>query len=320
MIYTNNLLLVSVTNSTTRNKQFINILLYVTWSCSMKADPGRWLLPRTNSVLKTESKRSALLNSKQLVLMLAILVIHKKCFLKWLKWHAPILTRRSLTSSLPNTGMPPHFYITADKSTNCRITNQVTVICPIVNGTQERIILDARDVYTNSDGTGGTGGLFIKIWRSMSIWKMNSSASRGKNVVMQLFEDGQSCKDRLWWPIEWDPAHWLDKVFSKIRVSLIVYWRESHFSTRFGRMHSSWAPATCRWGTWQIVWKFTSRCSKTTTIVRRLATSCMAKILSMTCGHLLPSCCRHKLNGTLAGSYACIFLWSKCKLSVFFSK
>jgi hypothetical protein len=27
--------------------------------------------------------------------------------------------------------MPPHFYITADKSTNRRITNQVTVICPV---------------------------------------------------------------------------------------------------------------------------------------------------------------------------------------------
>ena len=63
-----------------------------------------------------------------------------------------------LSTPLPNTGMPPHFYITADKSTNCHITNQVTVIWPIVNGTREGIILDAREVYTNSDGTGGTGG------------------------------------------------------------------------------------------------------------------------------------------------------------------
>ena len=36
-----------------------------------------------------------------------------------------------LSTPLPNTGMPPHFYITADKSTNRRITNQVTVICPV---------------------------------------------------------------------------------------------------------------------------------------------------------------------------------------------
>jgi hypothetical protein len=43
---------------------------------------------------------------------------------------------------------------------NCRhcITNQVIVICPVVNGTQEGIILNAREAYTNSDGTGGTGG------------------------------------------------------------------------------------------------------------------------------------------------------------------
>ena len=30
-----------------------------------------------------------------------------------------------LSSSLPSTGMPPHFYVTADKSTNHRVTNKL---------------------------------------------------------------------------------------------------------------------------------------------------------------------------------------------------
>ena len=40
--------------------------------------------------------------------------------------------------------MPPLIYITADKSTNHRVTNQVTVICPVVNGRREGIVLNAQ--------------------------------------------------------------------------------------------------------------------------------------------------------------------------------
>ena len=67
-----------------------------------------------------------------------------------------------LLTPLPSTGMPPHVYITADKSTNHQVTNQVTVICPVVNGRREGIVLNAREVYTNSDGTGGTGEALAK--------------------------------------------------------------------------------------------------------------------------------------------------------------
>ena len=58
--------------------------------------------------------------------------------------------------------MPPLVYITADKSTNHRVTNQVTVICPVVNGRREGIVLNAHEVYTNSDGTGGAGEALAK--------------------------------------------------------------------------------------------------------------------------------------------------------------
>ena len=53
-----------------------------------------------------------------------------------------------LSTPLSSTGMSPHFYVTADKSTSHGATNQVTVICPVVNGCREGIVLNAREVYT----------------------------------------------------------------------------------------------------------------------------------------------------------------------------
>ena len=39
-----------------------------------------------------------------------------------------------LSAPLPSTGFPPHFYITADKSTNHRVTNQVSMVCAVEKG------------------------------------------------------------------------------------------------------------------------------------------------------------------------------------------
>ena len=71
--------------------------------------------------------------------------------------HIDQRTAAYLSSPVPNTGMLPHFFVTADKSTNHRVTNQVTMVCPMVNGDRRAIPLDAKQVHTNSDGTGGTG-------------------------------------------------------------------------------------------------------------------------------------------------------------------
>ena len=40
--------------------------------------------------------------------------------------------------------------------------------------------------------------------------------------IMQQLGDDLSCKDAFWWPVQWDPAHWLDKVFSKFKDSRFV--------------------------------------------------------------------------------------------------
>ena len=67
-------------------------------------------------------------------------------------------TQAFLSKSLPNTGLPPHYYVTADKSTNHRISNQVTMICPVVDGKRRPIPLGMKSVYESSDGCGGKGG------------------------------------------------------------------------------------------------------------------------------------------------------------------
>ena len=66
-------------------------------------------------------------------------------------------TQAFLTKNLPNTGLPPHYYVTADKSTNHHVSNQVTVICPVVDGKHRPIPLGMKPVYTSSDGCGGKG-------------------------------------------------------------------------------------------------------------------------------------------------------------------
>ena len=56
-------------------------------------------------------------------------------------------TRAFLTKNLPNTGLPPHYYVTADKSTNHRVSNQVTMICPVVDGKRRPIPLGMKHLY-----------------------------------------------------------------------------------------------------------------------------------------------------------------------------
>ena len=66
-------------------------------------------------------------------------------------------TRAFLTKNLPNTGLPPHYYVTADKSTNHCVSNQVAMICPVVDGKRCPIPLGMKPVYTSSDGCSGKG-------------------------------------------------------------------------------------------------------------------------------------------------------------------
>jgi hypothetical protein len=60
---------------------------------------------------------------------------------------------------------------------------------------------------------------------------------------MRQLENELSCKDRFWWPAQWDPAHWLDKVFAKFKEMSFVarlLKRTALFHQLFshGKMHS----------------------------------------------------------------------------------
>ena len=69
-------------------------------------------------------------------------------------------------------------YVTADKSTNHRVTNQVTVM------------LNAHEVYTNSDGTSGTGEALA---RSIYSDLEKNAGLKGKSLlqVQGRIMDGQ---------------------------------------------------------------------------------------------------------------------------------
>ena len=127
-------------------------------------------------------------------------------------------TTTFLSTPLPNTGMPPHFYVTADKSTNHRVTNQVTLVCPIVDGVRRGIVLDAAQVYSNSDATGGAGDDLAKaIFRDLEkhvglkdehLFQMQGKVMDGQYLnepfiaamnqpIMRQLENELSCKDRF---------------------------------------------------------------------------------------------------------------------------
>lgn len=65
-------------------------------------------------------------------------------------------TAEFLRKPLPSTRLPPHFYVTSDKSTPHRVTNQAIMLCPMIDGKREAIAVSAPDVYHETE-TGKKG-------------------------------------------------------------------------------------------------------------------------------------------------------------------
>ena len=119
-------------------------------------------------------------------------------------------------------------------------------------------------MYSNSDATGGAGDDLAKaISRDLEkhvglkderLFQMQGKVMDGQYLnepfiaamnqpIMQQLENELSCKDRFWWPAQWDPAHWLDKVFAKFKETSFVarlVKRTALFHQLFshGKMHS----------------------------------------------------------------------------------
>ena len=181
-------------------------------------------------------------------------------------------TKQFLTTPLENTGMLPHFYVTADKSTNHRVVNQATMICPVVCGKRQAIPLSITAVYGTSDGDTGRGEKLAEA--ILSDLRKHAGISDGRLMQMQgKCTDGQylnlpfsdemnkpirellkkyedemqvdmsHLSDEFWWPVQWDPGHWLDKVFGAFRTTPFVdrlLKRTSLYHQMFGygKMHA----------------------------------------------------------------------------------
>ena len=160
-------------------------------------------------------------------------------------------TKEYLRTDLPNTGLPPHYYVSADKSTNHRVSNQVTMVCPIVQGKKKAIPVAMNAIYTNSDGSGGKGDeladmIFNDLKTHLDIKGSSLLQMQGKVTDRQYInepfvtsmnkpifdvlssstflneDDLKIVLGSVWWDCHWDPAHLLDKVFSSFKDDSFV--------------------------------------------------------------------------------------------------
>lgn len=60
-----------------------------------------------------------------------------------------------LSTPLVSTSLSPHFYVSADKSTVHRVTNQAIVVCPMIAGKRQAIPVQAPCVYELKDIENG---------------------------------------------------------------------------------------------------------------------------------------------------------------------
>ena len=159
-------------------------------------------------------------------------------------------TREYLEAKLPSTGLPPHYYVSADKSTNHRISNQVTIVCPVIEGKKTAIPLGMNPVYSNSDGSGGKGeelaeAIFNDMKKHLNVegprlLQMQRKVVDGQYInepfvssmnkpIFDFIHSLGLQKDEAdvllggeWWECHWDPSHLLDKVFSASKEDSFV--------------------------------------------------------------------------------------------------
>ena len=99
-----------------------------------------------------------------------------------------------LTTPLVSTSLPPHFYVSADKSTVHRVTNQAIVVCPMIDGKQQAIPVQAPCVYDLEDVDDGITAIADKLADNVYD-TINSTYSIGDDALAQSWQgtvcDGQ---------------------------------------------------------------------------------------------------------------------------------
>ena len=104
------------------------------------------------------------------------------------------------------TSLPPHFYVSADKSTVHRVTNQAIVVCPIIAGKWEAIPVQAPCVYDLEDIDNGiTEATGDKLATTCMIQSVQHIASE----MIHLHNHGKV----MWWAIPsihvWGKVEWV---------------------------------------------------------------------------------------------------------------
>ena len=84
-------------------------------------------------------------------------------------------TKAQLSKSLPSTGLPPHFYLTVDKATVNKRSNQAVLICPMLEGKRVAIAVAATEVYSSSSDVTVQGG------------KLDDSASQALDILTKAY-------------------------------------------------------------------------------------------------------------------------------------
>ena len=136
-----------------------------------------------------------------------------------------IKVKEFLSTPLVRAGFPPLIYKTGDKSTNHRITNQVSVMCTVVDGEREAIAINSRPVYIDASGKTGFGsGLAQKALSDIQQY----ADTEGKQILLmsEKVTDRQylagsfastliealwghlplQLQDEKWWLLQWDPS------------------------------------------------------------------------------------------------------------------
>ncbi len=141
-------------------------------------------------------------------------------------------TAAHLSKPLPSTAFPPHFYVTADKSTPKRIYNQAIMICPVVDGKRVAIPVNSPEVYSadnEEDISNVTGGCADKLARQV-IKTIKDAYGEADEFNLKAAWQGTSCNgqyqaneflntlhrdldvpmDPVFSEIIWDPSHWIN--------------------------------------------------------------------------------------------------------------
>jgi len=129
-----------------------------------------------------------------------------------------------LQTPLASTGYRPHFYLSFDKSTFSRTSNQLVVICPVLNGARRSIIVNASSVYSLHEADDDVliaGGSDISLANDIKGQIQRHFPSLSFEYAMGACADGQYRSNVFntelfgdsFRTVMWDQAHLLELVF-----------------------------------------------------------------------------------------------------------